>query len=848
VTLNRDRWHVERTRLIASYHPRQDPRGLLKRLAEHADRALIQLWCEAKLPPEASLVAVGGYGRGELYPGSDLDLLILIDEALEVSARPALEAFVCACWNLGLDIGHAVRSHEHCLHEAATELTVQTALLEVRLLAGEASQLQALRAALERQRNAGAFFEAKLLEMRQRHLRFDDSPYSLEPHIKESPGGLRDLQLLIWLARAAGMPATWVELAQVGVLTREECKTLQQAQRLLSMIRISLHRLSARREDRLVFDLQLRVAEDLGLGPQGERRASEALMQRYYMAAKRVGQMRSILLQLIESYLFDRQAEEVVALDDEFAVRDGMLALRDPTLIDRDLSVVFRAFLRCVQHPQIRGMAPDLLRAIWLARPRMDARFRKLQANRAAFMEILRQGKGVAKALYEMNQWSVLGRYLPEWRRIVGRMQHDLFHVYTVDQHILTVLRNVQRFAMPEHVHEFPLCSELMATIEKPWRVTIAALYHDIAKGRGGDHSSLGASDVSRFSRAHGLDSDDTALIRWLVVHHLAMSSVAQKQDIADPEVLHQFASFVQSEDRLNALYLLTVADIRGTSPKVWNAWKGKLLEDLYRSTKRVLGGERLSAANRLDSKRREAVRLLNLVPLNEKDYAAYWQGLDTAYFLRHDASDIAWHTRVLYRQTESEVPLVRARLSPDGGGFQVLVYAADQAQLFARITRYFDSRSISVQHAHVHTLRGARALDSFVVSQPNHEGSYRELLSLVESELKAHLIRNEPLQLPQPGKTSRRSRSFPIQPRVELRPDSSASRFILSLSSSDRSGLLYAIAYTLADLQVQLESARITTLGDRVEDTFVVKADRFSEERARLTLETELLKILQLP
>ncbi|NDB11780.1 MAG: bifunctional uridylyltransferase/uridylyl-removing protein, partial [Betaproteobacteria bacterium] len=373
MTLNRDRWHVERTRLIASYHPRQDPRGLLKRLAEHADRALIQLWCEAKLPPEASLVAVGGYGRGELYPGSDLDLLILIDEALEASARPALEAFVCACWNLGLDIGHAVRSHEHCLHEAATELTVQTALLEVRLLAGEASQLQALRAALERQRNAGAFFEAKLLEMRQRHLRFDDSPYSLEPHIKESPGGLRDLQLLIWLARAAGMPATWVELAQVGVLTREECKTLQQAQRLLSMIRISLHRLSARREDRLVFDLQLRVAEDLGLGPQGERRASEALMQRYYMAAKRVGQMRSILLQLIESYLFDRQAEEVVALDDEFAVRDGMLALRDPTLIDRDLSVVFRAFLRCVQHPQIRGMAPDLLRAIWLARPRMDA-------------------------------------------------------------------------------------------------------------------------------------------------------------------------------------------------------------------------------------------------------------------------------------------------------------------------------------------------------------------------------------------------------------------------------------------------------------------------------------------
>ncbi|MFY7985628.1 MAG: HD domain-containing protein, partial [Burkholderiaceae bacterium] len=494
----------------------------------------------------------------------------------------------------------------------------------------------------------------------------------------------------------------------------------------------------------------------------------------------------------------------------------------------------------------IRGMAPDLLRAIWLSRPRMDARFRRLPANRSHFMQVLMQGRGVTKALYDMNQWSVLGRYLPEWRRIVGRMQHDLFHVYTVDQHILTVLRNVQRFSMPEHVHEFPLCSEIMAAMERPWRLSIAALYHDIAKGRGGDHSSLGATEVRRFCRAHGLEREDSALIEWLVEHHLAMSSVAQKQDISDPEIVEQFAKFVVSEERLNALYLLTVADIRGTSPKVWNSWKGKLLEDLYRSTKRIIGGERLSAQSRLDSKRREAVRLLHLVPLLDRDYAAFWQRLDAAYFLRHDAADIAWHTRVLYRLYESEEPVVRARISPEGGGFQVLVYTSDQSQLFARITRYFDSRSISVQHANVHTLRGARALDSFIVSHPDHEGNYRELLTLVESELKAYLIRNEPLLEPKPGKTSRRSRSFPVQTRVALRPDSSASRYILSLSTSDRSGLLYAIAHTLANRQVQLESARVTTLGERVEDTFVVKGDLFAEERARLALESDLLKLLQ--
>ncbi|MFZ9593944.1 MAG: [protein-PII] uridylyltransferase, partial [Burkholderiaceae bacterium] len=574
--LDRDRWQSERTRLVSAFHSRQDPRTLLKRLAAHADESLIALWRGANLPASACLIAVGGYGRGELFPGSDLDLLILIDETLEDDAKPKLEAFIGACWDLGLDVGHAVRSVEQCLKESAADITVQTSLLEARLLIGPRDRMLELAKRLSQQQDAGAFFEAKQLEMRQRHLRFDDSPYSLEPHVKESPGGLRDLQLLIWLARAAGMPTTWLELSQVGVISREEYRTLQHAQRLLTMIRISLHRLSGRREDRLVFDLQVRVAQDLGIGAQGARRASEALMQRYYMAAKRVSQMRSILMQLIESYLFDRQAKHSVELDEEFVVRDDMLALKDPSLIDRDLSVVFRAFLRTMEQPGIRGMAPDLLRAIWLSRPRMDARFRRLPANRSHFMQVLMQGRGVTKALYDMNQWSVLGRYLPEWRRIVGRMQHDLFHVYTVDQHILTVLRNVQRFSMPEHVHEFPLCSEIMAAMERPWRLSIAALYHDIAKGRGGDHSSLGAAEVRRFCRAHGIEREDSALIEWLVEHHLAMSSVAQKQDISDPEIVEQFAKFVVSEERLNALYLLTVADIRGTSPKVWNSWKGK--------------------------------------------------------------------------------------------------------------------------------------------------------------------------------------------------------------------------------------------------------------------------------
>lgn len=848
--IRRDAWQAQRERLIRGFSPRMNPLALLRRISALTDRAVVSLWRAHRLDGFSSLLAVGGFGRAELFPGSDVDLLVCVHASntdAQLGARIA--AFIGQCWDLGVEVGHAVRTVEECLSEAAADITVDTALLEARLLAGESAVFERLRSALSAQRRPQEFVEAKLLEMQNRHARYDDSPYSLEPHVKESPGGLRDLHLLTWVARVAGLAVTWRGLAQAGVLSHEEARTLVQAQRVLALIRISLHRISGRREDRLVFDLQGRVARDLGMSAPTGLHLSEALMQRYYMAAKRVGQMRTVLLQLIESRLyFPAQSTHVEDLDHEFIARDQWLALRDPHLIERDLAVVMRTFVMRQRHPALRGIAPELLRAIWLARSRMDRAFRQDPQQRERFMQLFVEGSGSIEAIREMNQWSVLGRYLPEWRRIVGRMQHDLFHVYTVDQHILTVMRNLRRFRSPEHVHEFPLCSELAAGLERFWRVDIAAMYHDMAKGRGGDHSELGARDVRRFCRAHGIARSDTAFIAWLVRHHLAMSGTAQKQDISDPDVVNRFARFVRTEERLVALYLLTVADVRGTSPRVWNAWKAKLLENLFRTTRRVLSGERISILGQLDQKKNEALRLLLLMPLVEAEFAPFWARLDSAYFLKHEAVDIAWHTRVLHQRFEDPQPLVRARLSPYGGGIQVMVFAEDQENLFARITRYFDLRRLSVQQASIHTLKGRRALDSFIVSPPEDYSALRELLTMVEHELVDQLQKTQPLELPKPGKASRRSRSFPIPPRIDLRPDSAGTHQILTVTAVDRPGLLYALAYCLAGRQVQVESARITTLGERVEDTFVVRGGLFADERATLALETDLLALLQEP
>jgi [protein-PII] uridylyltransferase len=587
------------------------------------------------------------------------------------------------------------------------------------------------------------------------------------------------------------------------------------------------------------------------------RRASEQLMKRYYWAAKAVSQLNQILLLNIEERLNSDAMgpERLRPINERFYDKANMLEVASDNLYIQQPHAILETFLLYQTTVGIKGLSARTLRALYNARPVMNAKFRADPANRAMFMRILQQPEGITHAIRLMNQTSVLGRYLWVFRAIVGQMQHDLFHVYTVDQHILMVLRNVRRFFIAEHSHEYPFCSQLAAGWDKPWIFYIAALFHDIAKGRGGDHSELGARDVRSFCRQHGIERADARLIEFLVAEHLTMSRMAQKEDLSDPDVINAFARRVGNERNLTALYLLTVADIRGTSPKVWNAWKGKLLEDLYRYTLRALGGRAPDPDAVIEARKREALSLLALHALPHLAHKALWDTLDLSYFMRHQADEIAWHTRVLSRQlalraqadgaTAADEAIVRARLSPEGEGLQVLVYANDQSDLFARICGYFDNAGFSILDARIHTTRDGHALDTFQVITPTLSEHYRELIAMVENDLAITIDQRGPLPAPSKGRLSRRVKSFPITPRVDLRPDEKAQRWLLSVSASDRAGLLYCIARVLARHAISVQLAKVTTLGERVEDTFLVSGPELQVNRQQIEIETELLETL---
>ena len=873
----REQYRAGKTALFASLASSgASTRGikdLLQKLARHTDATLHLLWQQAGFPLEACLVAAGGYGRGELFPHSDVDVLLLLPDDSNADTDPDLKArvekFIGSCWDSGLEIGSSVRTTAHCVEEAAKDVTVQTSLLEARLVAGSKKNFARLQKKLAAVLDPNAFYVAKTLELRQRHNKFENTPYSLEPNCKESPGGLRDLQVVLWVARAAGLGKSWDELARSGLATAFEVRQIKANEALLNLIRARLHLISGRREDRLVFDLQTAVAESFGYSgtaalpvsalagaglPKVTRaakptfvRASEALMKRYYWAAKAVTQLNQILLLNIEERL-NPATHPPRPINERFADKAGMLEVASDDLYVREPHAILETFLVYETTVGIKGLSARTLRALYNARGVMNSKFRSDPVNRDTFRRILQQPEGITHAMRLMNQTSVLGRYLWVFRKIVGQMQHDLFHVYTVDQHILMVLRNVRRFFMAEHSHEYPMLSQLAAGWDKPWILYIAALFHDIAKGRGGDHSELGCKDVRIFCRQHGIALEDSRLIEFLVGEHLSMSRIAQKEDLSNPDVIAAFAKRVGNERYLTALYLLTVADIRGTSPKVWNGWKGKLLEDLYRYTLRVLGGRAPDAGAEVEARKREALTLLALHAEPFQAHKALWESLDVSYFMRHDAFDIAWHARQLSRHVSKAKPttIVRARRSAAGEGMQVLVYTPDAPDLFARICGYFDQAGFSILDAKIHTARNGYALDTFQVVHPDLQEHYRELASMVEADLARTIENPGPLPAPGKGRVSRRVKSFPVAPRVDLRPDEKAQRWLLTVSASDRTGLLYLIARVLARHRINLQLAKVTTLGERVEDTFLIDGPELQHNKAQIAIETELLEALK--
>ncbi|MGE0082633.1 MAG: [protein-PII] uridylyltransferase [Thiohalomonadaceae bacterium] len=776
-----------------------------------------------------ALVAVGGYGRGELHPYSDIDVLLLVEEDALPDLREPLERFVLFLWDLGLEIGHSVRTVEECVQQAAQDLTVATNLMESRLLAGAERLYHAMRAATgpERLWSSREFFEAKWQEQIERHRKFHDTAYNLEPNVKEGPGGLRDIQMIGWVTKRHFGARTLEDLIAHGFLTRDEYERLIAGQNFLWKVRFGLHILAGRREDRLVFDHQRSLARMFGYQDDGIRLQVEHFMKDYYRTIMELSQLNEMLLQLFqEEILFAAEPAEIRPINKRFQCHKGFVEVRDDRVFARYPFALLEVFLLLAEHPDLKGVRANTIRLIRHHTANIDDTFRRDLRCRSLFMEILRQPHGVTTALRAMNRFGVLGAYLPVFGRIVAQMQHDLFHVYTVDQHTLFAVQNLRRFIKPEYSHEFPRCTRIMHSIPKPEVLYIAALFHDIAKGRGGDHSELGAADVLRFCADHRLSDYDTALARWLVRNHLLMSVTAQRKDISDPDVVNRFAAAVGSLTYLDHLYVLTVADIRATSPTLWNSWKDALLAELYESTRHAL---RRGLSNPIDEAElrrgteEEVRRLLHDAAVDPASVDAFWSRLGADYFSRYSADEIAWHTQAICTEGD-QAPLILIRQETQRGGTEIFIYTKVNDLLFAIVTTALDQMRLNIVDARIMPSSDGYTLDTYIVLEENGApiDDPRRIRD-IQTRL-ARLIRDpDAANLTVQRHMQRQLKHFTIPPQVAFEDDSNNGRTIMEVVTSDRPGILSKIGQALMLCGVRLQNAKIATLGARVEDVFFI-------------------------
>jgi [protein-PII] uridylyltransferase len=802
--------------------------------AQVVDEVILASWIHfaEKVLDSADLVAVGGYGRGELHPQSDIDLLVLIASASN-AMDDAIGRFLTFLWDIGLEVGHSVRTLDDCETQAKSDVTVLTTLMETRLLHGPGRLFAELpvRIAPERMWNSAEFFHAKLEEQKARHARYHDTAYNLEPNVKGSPGGLRDIQMIGWLSQRHLGTRTLAELVPHKFLTEGQLRILTQGRAFLWRIRFGLHLLTGRREDRLLFDHQVKLAQMLGYEDASFTLAVEQLMQRYYRTVMELSRLNEMLLQLFEEAILLDKNVVPLPLGPRFQSRNGYLEAADDQVFARDPSALLEMFLLLEQNLDLRGVNARTIALVkqhlWL----IDEEFRQNPRHHRLFLDILRAPQGVTRTLKRMNTYGVLGLYIPAFGRIVGRMQYDLFHAYTVDAHTLFVVENLRRFALPRFDNEFPLCSAVMQRLEKPEVAYLAGMFHDIAKGRGGDHSELGAVDAEAFCLEHGMSRYDARLVAWLVQHHLLLSLTAQKKDLNDPNVVNEFARTVGDQTHLDYLYVLTVADVRGTNPKIWNSWKQSLFAELYHATRRAL---RRGVSNPIDKdelitgRLSQAGQLLSSVGLERSSYQAIWAGFTEEYFLRHRPEEIAWHTRVLVESGSPRAITVDVNDVVVPGLTAVAVYSPEETRSFARATAVLDELGLTIVDARIVPLAKS-SLDTYCVLESDGSTiSERRRLDEIKHRLLKALTAGSEQALKVTRRAPRQVRMFSTPVQVALSPDGKNARTVVELVAGDRPGLLFEIAKIFDQERVALLNAKILTVGERAEDVFfVTNADR---------------------
>ncbi len=857
IKLFRDAIAQAHERLEFRFRNNHDVVSLVTHHARFIDQLLSCAWSHhlGEAAGEIALVAVGGYGRGELHPHSDIDIMLLAEEPALAAHSDALERFLLLMWDIGLDVGHSVRTVQDCIEQGRDDITVATNIMEARLLSGPEPLFQQMRETTNQKHiwPGRDFFQAKWDEQIARHHKFHDTAYNLEPNVKEGPGGLRDIQMIGWVAKRHFGCETLAGLVEHNFLTVEEYQALVDGQSFLWRVRFGLHVLAKRREDRLLFDHQRNLATLFGYQDDDKHLAVEHFMKEYYRTIMELQRLNEMLLQLFqEEILYDNESEEPKPINKRFHCRKGFIEVTHDKVFKHFPFALLEIFLILAQQPALKGVRANTIRQIRNHRHLIDENFRNDLRCRALFMELLRQTQGITHELRRMNRYGILAEYLPVFGHVVGLMQHDLFHVYTVDEHTLSVVRNLRRFTVADHHHEFPLCSKVSHKLPKPELLYIAGLFHDIAKGRGGDHSVLGAPEAAQFCQQHGLSEYDSNLVSWLVRNHLIMSTTAQRKDISDPDVINKFAAQIGNEKYLDYLYLLTVADIRATSPTVWNSWKDALLAELYHSTHKALHrglSNPIIQSEVIAERKKEALKQLKLQRITDRQIDSFWSRLGEEYFLRYSGSEIAWHTRAIIENSDNPAPLVMLRQQTERGGTEIFLYTPIRGFQFTTTTTLLDQLGLNIVDARIIPSNDNYTVDTYIVLEDDGDpisGRYR--LDEIKEQLQ-HLLSN-PEQGPDKvhRQVARQLKHFPIPPRVFFHDDPNNERTIMEVVASDRPGLLSVIAKVMAECDIQLQNAKVSTLGERVEDIFFITDENgqpLDSSEKRRDLEEKIIEAL---
>ena len=841
-----------RERLFNHFHDGAAADSLVQAHAFLVDEVLRQAWNRHISEPSTglSLAAAGGYGRGELLPHSDVDLLLLIEPEALQAHQAEVEQFMAFLWDIGLEVGASVRSVQDCLEVAKDDITIITNLMEARLLIGDSSLFAHLRDVLGPDSiwPVADFFQAKLKEQQARYAKYDDTGYKLEPNVKEGPGGLRDIHTIAWVAKRQFGAQSLDELRTLGFLTKAECDELFAGQDFLWRVRFALHMLCKRREDRLLFDNQIKVAELFGYVDHDHNLAVEQFMQLYYRTIKSLSCLNDLLLQLLEESVLavDQNAEPVI-LNRRFQLRGKFIEARAADVFRRSPHALIEVFLLMQKHPDVQGVRAETLRLIRRDRKLVDQGLRDDLHARSLFMEMFRTGTGLTRALRRMNRYGVLGRYLPNFGQIIGHMQYDLFHTLTVDEHTLYVVRNLRRMSLPRFAHELPFCHDVMLQQPRPELLYLGGLFHDIAKGRGGDHSELGAEDAVRFCLDHGLSQADADLVAWLVRNHLLMSLTAQRMDIHDPDVVTDFARKVGDQQKLDSLFLLTCADIRATNPKLWNSWRESLLVELYNGTTRTLQrglDNPLQAAELSNESQSRALARLAQYGLEPEQVRPIWKRFDEDYFLRHSPEELAWHLPAIRDAKDENLPLVLVQRLDDRGA-TVFIYTRDEDYLFGRSTAVLAKLGLNILDARINTTQDGYTLDSYAVIEAESgnelaESRHQEIVT----EMRAALRQQGPANVDVNRRVSRRLKHFNTPTTVYFSQDLARGRTVLELITADRPGLLSNVGSIFAKRGILLDAAKIATIGERAEDVFFI-ADEAGQPITDTERLTELHAIL---